>query len=625
MVERARPRRLRFGVFEVDLPAGELRKKGVKIKLQDKPFQILALLLDRPGEVVTREELCQRLWPDGTYVDFDRSVGTALGKLRQALGDSAENPRFVETLSRRGYRLIMPVIPVNDEPATTVSPQAGGERRTGARWILGGVALVLAAGAIAWLVSQRNAPREPSRGTAQITSLAVLPLDNLSADPQQEYFVDGMTDSLITDLAKIGSLRVISRTSSMRFKRTGKSLKQIASELRVDEVVEGTVQRSGDRVRITAQLIDARTDQHLWAETYERDMRDVLAVQADITQSIAGQIRASLMPRDSGAFAVGPRVNPQAHDAYLKGRYHLAKGTESEIASGIEQFQRALRQDPSYAPAFVGLADSYFALTEFYISPAETMPKAKEAAGRALELDERLAEVHTSLGVVHFFHDWDWNAAEKEFKRAIELNPNSTDAHVWYANFLAQMARPREAAEQIQRAEQLDPLSVNVLLNAGWVYYLARQDEQVTRELRKALELDPEIPITHGTVWLGFVPLAEVSPAIASLKASARPKDASPMLLATLAGIDATRGNTREAGKVLAELSGMSKRRYVCPYEMAAAHVALGKKQEALRWLDEAYRQHSICLTDLKTDPRFDPLQAEAHFQDQLRRMNFPP
>jgi TolB-like protein/DNA-binding winged helix-turn-helix (wHTH) protein/Tfp pilus assembly protein PilF len=628
MKESVQERSLRFGVFEADLETGELRKRGVRIKLQEKPFLILTLLLNRPGEVVTREELRENLWPADTFVDFDRSLGTALGKLRQALGDSADNPRFIETLPRRGYRFISPVSSV--VPLKPVLPFEAAP--VGPAWIprqhliSASVAIVLlSATAMGWFIWQRTWTREKLAGPVGMKSILVLPLANLSGDQQLEYFVDGMTDELITDLAKIGSMRIISRTSAMRFKGTKKSLSQIARELNVDDVVEGSVLRSGSRVRITAQLIDAAADRHLWAETYERELSDVLAVQGEITQAIASQVRASLRPEEKRDLAGMPRVMPDVHEDYLKGRYHLAKGSESEIGKGIELFQRAIEKDPAYALAYVGLADSYIAFTDFYLAPTETMPRAKAAALRALELDDRLAEAHTSLAVVRFLYDWDWNAAEKGFRRAIELSPSYTDGHIWFANFLAQMSRHNEAAEQMKQAEQLDPLSLNTLLNASWVFYLARQREQAARELKNALELEPELPVTHTSIWLGYFPKAELPTAFASLRKGLPRESASPLVLAALAGMDAANGNKAAAKRVLAQLNGISKRRYVCPYEMAAAHVATGEIQQAFRWLEEAYRQRSICVPDLKTDPRFDPVRADSAFKDLLRRVNFPP
>jgi TolB-like protein/DNA-binding winged helix-turn-helix (wHTH) protein len=614
--------RVRFGVFEADLHRHELRKHGLKIKLQEKPFKILVLLLERPGEIITRDELREQLWADGTFVDFDRSLATALGKLRQALGDSGDNPRFIETVSRRGYRLIVPAVRL--APQETPPPQPTASRPWWAIFVPGivaGLVVTMIAGWFVWHRSQKG-------GAVPVTtlrSIVVLPLDNLSSDPGQEYFVDGMTDELITDLAKVRNIRVISRTSAMHFKKTRKSLAEIARELNVDAVVEGSVVHSGNRVRITAQLIEAAADRHLWADTYERDDADVLAVQAEIARSIAAQVSISLGAGESRILASPSKVNPEVHDAYLKGRYFLNKGSENDIWKAIEQFQLAIAKDAKYAPAYAGLADSYVAFADYYLPPHDTMPNARKAAIQALKLDDQLAEAHSSLAVVRLLYDWDWKGAETEFRRAIELDSNLVDAHVWYANFLAQMDRPKEAKAEIQRAQELDPLSLNVALNASWVFYLARQNDEVTRALKTAVDLDPELQVSHGSAWLGYVPKALNTPAIASLERGEPPKASSPLLLATMAAIDATHGKTKEATRALVQLKTISKTQYVCPYEMAAVHAVLGEKREAFECLEDAYARRSICLPDLKTDPRFDPLRHDARFQELLRRVNFPP
>jgi TolB-like protein/DNA-binding winged helix-turn-helix (wHTH) protein/Tfp pilus assembly protein PilF len=624
MASRGGIRRMRFGAFEVDLDGREVRKQGIKIRLQDQPFRILALLLARPGEIVTREEVSQTLWPNGTFVNLDRSLGTALGKLRQALGDSGDNPRFIETLPRQGYRLIVPVATVPSDtvhvPAATFE-EIPVKSKPRLKWIIGTLAALIVVAGTAWL-----ALRRPGGDRAvHPRSILVLPLENLSGDPQQDYFADGMTDALITELARIGSLRVISRTSAMSLKGTHKPLAQVARELNVNEVLEGTVVRSGDRVRITAQLVEAAAERHLWAETYERQWSDVLSVQAEIAQAIAGQVHTSLISGGSGTPARRPPADSRVNEALLKGRYHLDKGTETEIRKAIQEFQGAIDLDPGFAPAYAGLADSYVAFTDFYRPSAETMPQARAAAQRALELDERLAEAHTSLGVVRFLYDWDWKGAEVEFRRAIGLNPNYADAHIWYANFLAQMARHREAAGEINVAENLDPLSVNVWVNAAWVFYLARRNDQLAEALKHAADLDPDMPVTHGSAWFGYVPKAAATPAIAYLERGTTPKAASPLILATLAAIDAAEGRRSEARRILAHLAEISTREYVCYYELAAVHAALGEKEDSLRCLGRAYDQRSICLPDLYADPRFDPLRGDPRFQDLLRRISLPP
>ncbi len=625
---------LRFGVFEVDLRAGQLRKNGIRIKLQEKPFQLLVLLLEHPGEVVTRDEVRQNLWPADTFVDFDHSLGTALAKLRQAIGDSAQNPRSVETVASRGYRFLMPVTRIKaaeeeEEEAGSAglrprSPQISDR----VRWMTTRVTLGLLVGALfvgavlgfnvagaqRWLRRRSNPP---------VRSLAVLPLQNLSGDPAQQYFVDGMTDQLITNLAQLPNLHVISRTSVMQYQDSKKPLPQIGRELKVDAIVEGSVVRSGARVRITAQLLDARTDQHLWAQSYERDLNDVLALQGQLSRAVADEIEVKLTPQQRSSLATTPRIDPEAQEAYLQGRYHLNKGDENEIRKAIESFLVALRRDPHDARSFAGLADSYIALDDYYEAPEQTMPRAKETAQKAVELDANLAEAHISLGVVHFLYDWDWTGAERELRYAIQLNPGSGDAHMWYADFLAQMNRSAEAVSEIRRAEALDPLSLAVHVQAGWVYYLARNDDDAMSEWRKALNLEPNFAVVHSSIWVGYFQKEEFRKLL-SVPPNQRLAEESPLSLAALAGSYAAAGQRTEAQRVIARLRVISKQRYVCPYEMGTAHAMLGNKEEAIDWLRKAYQARSSCMPDLRMDPRLDPLRTDPRFQALVDTLQFP-
>ena len=469
---------IRFGVFEVDLRAGELRRKGLQVKLQEQPLQVLAMLIERVGEVVTREELQTKLWPADTIVDFDHGLNKAINKIRKALGDSAENPRFVETVGRRGYRFIADVAVVDgfplgrpepvieDSPATNKQDSVESEGKPAARkrvpWPLAGKTSAIALGLVlvilvGWMLRSR------SRASLEIRSLAVLPLESLSSDPSQEYFADGMTDELITDLAQISALSVISRTSVMPYKRARKPLSQIARELNVDAVVEGTVLRSGDRVRITAQLIQVSADKHIWSQSYEGDLRDTLALQNKVARAIADQIRISLTPQEQAALKNVKAVNPEAYVSNLKGRYFWNKRTADGLKTAVTYFDQAIENDPNYARAYAGLADSYALMGDWQygvLAPKEALPRAEAAAIKALELDSTLGEAHTSLAFTLDGFDWDWGSAEREFKRALELNPGYATAHHWYAWHLALVGRNAEAIAEMKRAQNLDPLSL---------------------------------------------------------------------------------------------------------------------------------------------------------------------
>ncbi len=425
-------RGVRFGVFEVDLRSGELHKQGLKIKLQGQPIQILSVLLERPGELVTREELREKLWPADTFVDFEHGLNAAIKKLRAALGDSADNPRFVETLHRRGYRFIASV------------------KGLGAP--VGGV------------------------GPAPIESLAVLPLENLSGDPEQEYFADGMTEALIGDLGKIGALRVISRTSVMQYKKVRKPLPEIARELNVDAVVEGSVLRADDRVRITAQLIRAVPEQHLWAQSYERDLRDILVLQREVARAIAREIKIALTPEEQTRLASARPVNPEAYETCLKGRFYWYKLTPQDLETALQYFELALEKDPNYALAYIGIADVWGARAFFgVVPPREAFPKDNAAGLRALELDDTLAEGHYGLGSIRSFYEWDWAAGEAEYQRAIELNPNFARVRIFYGHFLSSMRRPQEGMAQFERGLELDPLNSAFQAFSGWnLLYLRR-------------------------------------------------------------------------------------------------------------------------------------------------------
>lgn len=615
---------MQFGLFELDMQQAELRKRGVRIKLQDQPLKVLHLLLQNRGEIVTREQLRTNIWPANTFVEFDHGLYSAMARLREALGDSSENPRFIETVARRGYRFIAPVTSPGTIAVSTSEPvvpkRAVRSRRLVVSLLTGLLVGALLLGVVLGFNLAHSRDWLRHRNNPQVRSLAVLPLQNLSGDPAQEYFADGMTEELITELAELGSARVISRTSVMQYKGVQKKpLRQIANELGVDAILEGSVQRSGQHVRVTAQLIDTATDQHLWARTYDRELGDVLLLQSDMAGAIAQEIRVEINGNARPPAGQVSRVDPEEQDLYLRGRYHLGKGSEDEIDKGILYFRQAIVRSPQDARNYAALAESYLALSDYYLSPAATLELGKQAAMKALQLDDNLAETHVSLGAIRFLYDWDWPLAEKEFTQAVKLNPNSSDAHLWRGVFLAQMGRVDESISEIKLAESLDPLSVAVHVNAGWVYYLARRNDQAVQEWRKILDIDPHFTVTHASIWIAYVKQAEMGTVLSSPSLG----DADALQLAAITGRQAVIGNRAEAERLLSRLDSISKRLYVCPYEMATAHAILGNKDKALDWLSRGLKERSACMPDLKVDPRLDSLRSDARFQDFLRQVGF--
>jgi TolB-like protein/Tfp pilus assembly protein PilF len=460
----------------------------------------------------------------------------------------------------------------------------------------------------------------------RIESLAVLPLENLMGDPAQEYFVDGMTEALITELAQISALRVISRTSVMQYKAARKPLPQIAKELNVDAVVEGSVQRSGDRVQITVQLIQAPTDRHLWAKPYERELRDVLVLQREVASAIANEIKIKVTPQEQAQLARARPVSPEAHEAYLRGRYYWNLRTEDGLKRGIEYFLQAIEKDPGYALAYAGLADSYAVMSGWNLmAPKEGYPRAKAAAFKALEMDETLAEAHASLGDARYVYDWDWVGAEKEYKRAIELNPGYATAHQWYAEYLSRMGRHNEAIAELKRAQELDPLSLMINAIGGWIFVCARRYGEAIAQCRRTLELNAGFYPAHGNLGRVYEQEKLYDEAISEYQKAKALEAGNPFLAADLARGYAAAGRKTEALKIISNLRELSKRRYVSPYKVAQIYVALRDFDQACAWLEKAYDEHSYDLTGAKVDPTLDRLRSDPRFQDLLRRMNFPP
>jgi TolB-like protein/DNA-binding winged helix-turn-helix (wHTH) protein/tetratricopeptide (TPR) repeat protein len=623
------PRTIRFASFEVDLRAGEVRKNGSLIKVQELPFRALVLLLEHPGELVTRAEFREALWPPDIFVDFDRGISSTISRLRDSLGDSAENSRFIQTVGRRGYRFIAPITgpapsvsaPSASAPSKGVDLPKPAPRRIGVtRWLVptGIAALMLLATGIA--LRNRISPAQ-----APIRSLAVLPLENLTGNPENEYLSDGMTDELITDLAKVGGPRVISRTSVMRYKGTRKSLPEIARELDVDAIIEGTVQALNGRIHVRVQLVQGRPERHLWAESYDSPAEDAVAVQSELAREIAGAIHISLSPQQQARLE--RKVSPEAYQLYLNGRYFWNKRTESTLEKSLEYFQQAVRENPDYALAYAGLADSYTMLAagEYAVLPsAEAVPRAKAAAEKALQLDDTLAEAHATLGFLKWSFEWDWQGAESEYKKAIALTPSYATAHHWYALYLVEIGRFGDAVVEIRKAEELDPFSVIVRTDVGWILYNARRYDEAIQQLAKTLDLDPHFASAHWTLGLAYDAKRMSQEAIAEFQKSVDLSGGRPVCLAALGHAYAVAGMRDKALRILDGLESQAKYRYVLPDGPAYIYAALGDHDRALKWLEQAYVQHTDVMTLLKVEPRLDPLRSDPRFLELVRRINFP-
>jgi TolB-like protein/DNA-binding winged helix-turn-helix (wHTH) protein/Tfp pilus assembly protein PilF len=620
------PRLIRFGVFELDLHSGELLKQGRKIRLEGQPVQILICLLESPGELVTREDLHRKLWPADTFVNFEQSLNAAVKRLRQALSDSAENPRFVETLPRRGYRFIAPVQPVNpsqetvrEDPPPPIPPPPPSpepEHRSPAwKWI-GAALLAILASFAAWMLRPTNQPAPPIR------ALAVLPLENLSGDPSQDYFSDGMTEELITDLGQIGELRVISRTSVMAYKGAHQSLPQIARDLNVDAIVEGAVRRSGNQVRITAQLILAPADKHLWAQSYEGDLRDVLALQKQVARSIAAEIRVKLTPHEQDVLKTAKQVDPAACEAYLKGRYFWNKRTAADLKQALDYFNQALAINPDFARPYTGLADTYALMGDWEygaMPPKDAYAKAKAAATKALELDNSLSEAHISLAFCLDTFDWDWDAAGREFRRGIELNPGYATAHHWYAWHLAAVGRPGEAIAEMQKARAIDPLSLVIGSELAEQFLIAHRYDDAVKQSRKTMALDPFFALAHYELGQALVQQHSYGEAIAEIQKAIELSGESTTLNSNLAYAYAVSGRKKEAMAILNELQNPSRHTVSNAPEIALIYVGLNDHDQAIAWLERAYTERFNPSVLLR--PAFDPLRTDPRFRDLVRRI----
>ncbi len=626
---------LKFGVFEVDLQAGEVRKAGMRQKLAGQPFQVLQALLEHPQEIVTREELRELIWPGNAFVDYELALKKAVNRLRELLGDSAESPHFIETVPRRGYRFIGAITPPTSLPSDPhKSPPLGAvevvERpvtappaRARTLWklisvlALGGVAALLL-----WFGTDKLRGRIFAKsGAVEIRSIAVLPLENLSRDPGQDYFSDGITEALTTDLAQIGALRVISRTSAMHFKGSRETLPDIGRQLNVEAIVEGSVTRSGNRVRITAQLIDAKSDQHLWARTYERDLSDILSLQDEVARDIAAEIRIKLTPQQQSRLTAARKITPRAYDAYLRGRYLLSQRNAEAITKAVGYFQQGVREDPDFAAAYSGLSECYSVGWGIKVD----LPLADEYARKAISLQPDLAEGHASLGIVDLF-EYRIADANNELRRALELNPNYAMAHHYYADYLVGLGRPADALEENDRARQLDPFSLPINTMRGMILTGLRQFDQALDQAERTAEMFPQSPVPHimlaRVYWIeGRAPeaIAEEKHA-GSLAHSAQQLRDQEEVAATYA-----KSGLRAARLKFAQLM---ERHYKGNYDAMWVAFQYGTIQDGpkvLQWLDEALRaQEDNFPFQAKTAPEFDFLRADPRFQALLRRVGLP-
>jgi TolB-like protein/DNA-binding winged helix-turn-helix (wHTH) protein/Flp pilus assembly protein TadD len=622
----------RFGTYEVDLDSGELRKSGIRIRVQQQPLKLLEILLKHPGEVVTREDLRARIWPDESFGDFDQAVNVAIAKLRGALGDSADNPRFIETIPRRGYRFVAEVAVVQrdsgraklaqETPATAgthdlvpaVAEQAMFTRLRGPlSWKIIGLSVVLLTIVVVAVIRWRKHSLANASPTSPIMSLAVLPLENLSGDAEN-YFADGMTDEIITDLAQIGALRVISRTSVMPYKGARKSLPLVARELNVDAIVEGTVLRSGNQVRITAQLIQASVDKHLWAQSYQGDLRNTLSLQKQVASAIAEQIRIELTPHERAVLKNAKAVDPEAYEDYLKGRFFFNKRNSREKAQ--EYFQRAIEKDPNYPSPYTGLADIY--------QLSDNPHLARQSVQKALDLDNELAEAHNSLAELLYRFDRDWLGAGREFKRAIELNPNYAPAHHWYSMYLAFVGRRQQALAEAQKAHELDPLSPVVGANLAKILQENGQYDKAIDQAKKTLELEPNSAVTHVVLGIVYEDKKMYADAIGEYKTGLQLGGAPGEIRGLLGYVYAATGDIGNAGKMIRELKMLWPGHAHAALDLAVVYSGLGQNDQALYWLGKASEADVGDLIAVGQNPHFAALRTDQRFQAFVKQLGAP-
>ena len=618
--------KLRFRDYQLDPDGFELSRAGHRVRLERKPMELLILLAENQGHLLRREEIVEKIWGKDFFFDAENGINNAIRKIRSALNDNAEHPFFVETSLGKGYRFIAPVERISEPtgsppPGRSVLPQEAAVFRSWHAWVaVLGITALLAA-AIAFNFAGIRS-RIFATGVPPIHSIAILPLENLSGDPNQEYMADGMTDALITGLAQVSSLRVISRTSAMHYKGSRQPLPEIAKELNVDAVIEGSVTRSGNHVRITAQLLEARSDRHLWAKTYDRDMREIVPLQQEVAENIVMEIQHKLDPLGGASLSRKRKVNPEAYDDYLRGLYFWHKFNEAGTRRAAEYFEKSIRKDPSFALGYAGLSHAYHELA-YYERPSEVMPKSKVAAERALQLDDSIAEAHAALGWVKWIYDWDWPGAEKEFQRAIQLSPGQAIAHGMYALYLDSMGRFEEASREFQMATQRDPISLGLIRSTAEHFRNLRQYDKAIAENQKVLEMDPGFENALESLSFAYANKGMYEESIKVIEQLAITQGEHS--LAKTMKTAYARGGYKDALKSRLQFYKDRRRAgsFVAFWDEALLHAQMGNMDFALEALEKAYNERED-LTDLGVDPSWDSIRTNPRFQDLIRRIGIP-